>query len=81
MFEANPQSVDQIKETIREAVASISQETLHCVVENLRRCLEACVSAQGGLFESCVGSAECVKVYSFQWFFVSLFYLYFFLNK
>ena len=57
MFEANPQSVDQIKETIREVVASISQETLHRVVENFHRRLEAWISAQGGLSESCDGSA------------------------
>ena len=32
VFEANPQLVDKIKETIREVVTSISQETLHRVV-------------------------------------------------
>ena len=57
VFEANPQSVAQIKETICEVVAFISQETLHCVVEIFRRRLEACISAQGELFESCNGSA------------------------
>ena len=51
MYKSNPQTIDDLKISITNAIKSISKETLSRVFKNMKKRAEKCIEMNGEHFE------------------------------